>query len=103
VAPGTAPVTADNHGVKAFASYAIEDRAHQTITVTNRSGLPIAGPLYSAATGWRDSVWLWRKVPNLPGNPPLAIRLEPKDGYRIGPGERIRATLYFLINTGGVR
>ncbi len=153
VALGTATVTADNHGVKAFASFVVEDPAHplppqdvtggvkiekskitidreakaygqyplsaQTITVTNNSDFPIAGPLYLAVSDLSAGVWLWLKTPNLPPNPPpgmirysrlrpkpgkpMAIRLEPKDGLRINPAESVRVTLYFLINQPGVR
>jgi hypothetical protein len=153
VAPGAATVTAENHGVKDFASFVIEDPVHslppqdvtgqmkieksgiavdpeakaygqyplsaQTITVTNTSNRPVVGPLYLVVKNLPAGVWLWEKTHNLPPNPPpnmtpywriqpkagkpSAIRLEPKDGLGINPGESLSVTLYFLPDKPGVR
>jgi hypothetical protein len=86
----------------------------QTVTLTNGTDQPLVGPLYLVVGGLPDGVELWIKVRNLPPNvnpfgrfqtgkgKPPAIRLVPKDGLNLEPGEEITQNLYFLIpGTGG--
>jgi hypothetical protein len=146
--PGVATVTAENHGVKDFASFVVEDPRNplppedvtakvqisrsavtrdskakaydtyplsiQTITITNTSPEPVAGPLYLTVGDLSKGVELWIKAANVPPNPPpnmtlyfrqnpgegkaVHVRLAPNDGLKLNPGESVVAQLYFLYS-----
>ena len=101
---------------KAYGTYPL---MVQTITVTNISDQPVPGPLYLKVRGLPDSrlpnsVSLWEKIWNAPANPPpnenlysrrptdgstpVAIRLTPKHGLPLMPGEQISQQVYFLLS-----
>jgi len=96
-------------GAKAYGTYPL---IAQTVSVRNKSDQPLPGPLYLMVSGMPDSVQLWGKAHNVPANPPpdmvlyfryqtpggksAALRLTPKNGLSLVPGEEIRQQLYFL-------
>jgi len=94
---------------KAYNTYPL---SVQTITITNTSDEPIVGPLYLTVRDLPKDVELWLRVANAPANPPpgmilyvgrtaaegvsIPVRLTPKDGRKINPGETVSTPLYFL-------
>ena len=66
----------------------------QTITVTNTSNWPLIGPLHLVVRdlpkggGWLDGF--------SPGRPAYYLRLAPKDGLTLSPGDRVAETLRFV-------
>jgi len=101
---------------KAYNTYPL---SVQTITITNTSGEPLAGPLYLTVRDLPKGVELWIKAANVPPNPPpnmtlyfrqnpapgksLPVRLALKDGLKLNPGESVTAQLYFLYSAVGPR
>jgi hypothetical protein len=65
----------------------------QTITVTNTSDSPLIGPLYLTVQDLPKEGWLFGFPP---GRPVYYLRLSPKDGLTLGPGERAARTLNFI-------
>jgi hypothetical protein len=94
---------------KAYDTYPL---SVQTITITNTSGEPVAGPLYLTVRDLPKGVELWVKAADVPANPPpnmvLYFRQNPgpgkpailplalKDGLKLNTGETVTAQLYFL-------
>jgi len=84
----------------------------QTVTVQNTSDQVLVGPLYLMVSGVPVGMELWLKTPNAPANPPpnmvlygryqtkegkaAAIRLRPKDGLSLKPGDQLSQQIFFL-------
>ena len=122
---GTAVVTVQNSGVKAFAAFAIEDPNNllppqdltaeltftrsgfridrttgfyvQTFEFTNSQPVPVIGPLYFAVTGLTSGVTIVDagSTQNIPPIGSPYFVLHPADGITIQPGERLELTLAF--------
>lgn len=123
---GTAVVTAQNSGLKAFAAFDIEDPANplapqdltagvgitrsgfrvdrntgfyvQTITFTNSQTVPIVGPFYFVVSGLTSGVRLVNSGTTRTIQPAGSpyIALHTGDGITLQPGEHLSMTLQFL-------
>ena len=123
---GTAVVTVQNSGLKAFASFAIEDPANplapqdltarmnitrsgfrvdrttgyfvQTVQITNGQTVPVIGPMYFAVTGLPGGVTLANSG-STKSIPPVGspyLTLSTPDGITLQPGASLTLTLQFL-------
>ena len=123
---GTAVVTVQNSGLKAFASFDVEDPANplapqdltaglsiarsgfridrktgffvQTVQITNSQAVPVIGPLYFVVSGLTNGVALINsgKTGNIQPAGSPYIKLDSADGVTLQPGERLSLTLQFL-------
>jgi hypothetical protein len=123
---GTAVVTVQNSGLKAFASFAIEDPANplapqdltaglnitrsgfrvdrttgffvQTVQISNGQTVPVIGPLYFAVTGLPGGVTLANSglTKNIQPVGSPYVPLRTPDGITLQPGASLTLTLQFL-------